>query len=556
MIYDFNSLFLTDGYKTGHHLMYPTGTEVVYSNLTPRNNKYAPPGCTHLLNIGTQKLFRSIVEHFDMFFFSKNKDEVCQEMKRELSMYLNDDYDVTHFEQLHDLGYLPIRVKALPEGHLVPMRVPVFTIVNTQPVNGAIFHWITNYLETILSSEGWIPSTSATVALQYRRIIKAGLDKTNPEAAGFELWQGHDFSMRGMALGAAINSGIGHAMVFHGSDTLPVIPTMRKYYDAEGFVIGSVNATEHSVMCAGGMEDEIETFRELLRKYPTEILSIVSDTWDLWNVCTHILPALKPTIVRRGTYNLAKSGNRLRPVEEYDEDWNLVRSYFILMNKDGVPAAEISDEAVKHAIASGEINFVPGKVVIRPDSGDPVDIVCGKTRKMSMRDSRYDAECKGVVELLWDVFGGTISSTGYKVLDEHIGCIYGDSINIDRCTRIIDRLAAKGFASTNCVFGIGSFTYQFVTRDTYGFAVKATWCKVNGEERRIFKDPVTDDGTKKSAKGLLSVVDTASGGYELINDCTKEEEAIGCLQVILDNGEFHNQVSLETVRERINKLIA
>jgi len=553
MIYDFNSLFLTDGYKTGHHLMYPTGTEVVYSNLTPRNHKYAPPGCNELLNVGTQKLFRSIVEHFDMFFFSKDKDEVCQEMKRELSMYLNDDYDVTHFEELHDLGYLPILVKALPEGHLVPMRVPVFTIVNTQPVNGAIFHWITNYLETILSSEGWIPSTSATVALQFRKIIKRGLDKTNPEAAGFELFQGHDFSMRGMALGAAINSGIGHAMVFHGSDTLPVIPTMRKYYDAKGFVIGSVNATEHSVMCAGGMEDELDTFLELLNKYPAGILSIVSDTWDLWKVLTVILPVLKDAVMARGTYFHPDYGNL---VPHFERDGNDVSIAWFSNEHNG-----FSVEEVENWVMTGRVTYTPGKVVIRPDSGDPVDIVCGLETPANREEFETYShrptkpENKGVVELLWDVFGGTESSTGYKVLDEHIGCIYGDSINIDRCTRIIDRLEAKGFASTNCVFGIGSFTYQFVTRDTYGFAVKATWCKVNGEERRIFKDPVTDDGTKKSAKGLLSVR-TEDGSYVLDNDCSREVEAIGELQVILEDGKFYNQTTLEEVRERVNKLIA
>ena len=498
-----NPLLLTDGYKTGHHQQYPKGTTLVYSNFTPRSNKYAPKGCNEVVVFGTQMVMQQLHDAFQNDFFSRPKDVVCGEMKRELSMYLGTDYDVSHFEALHDLGYLPICVKALPEGTKVPMKVPVLTIYNTVPD----FYWVTNYLETILSNLLWKPMTSATIAHQYRKVLTKWMEKTDKERAWFIDWQGHDFSMRGMdSVDAVISSGLGHLTSFLGSDSLPTIYGARKYYDAEGMVCGSVNATEHSVMCAGGKEDEVDTFRRLLETYPTGILSVVSDTWDLWKVCTEHVVALKEEIMARD-----------------------------------------------------------GKLVIRPDSGDPVDILCGwgspdKTHAF-IPGEKVDPAFKGVIELLWDVFGGTINEQGYKVLDSHIGAIYGDSITIDRADEICKRLEAKGFASTNVVLGIGSFTYQYNTRDTFGFAMKATYVEVNKpkfagdfnpEGREIFKDPITDDGTKKSATGLLAVFENEiNGSYELVDHCDWNTEESGELKVIYRNGHFKNRTTLSEIRNRL-----
>jgi len=545
-----NPLFLTDGYKTGHNKMYPEGTTLVYSNFTPRSNKYAPKGCDHVVSFGQQMVMQQIHEVFQNDFFSQPKEVVCGQMKEELSMYLGMDYDVTHFEKLHDLGYLPIIVKSLPEGTMVPIKVPVLTIYNTHPD----FYWLTNYLETILSNLLWKPMTSATIAHQYRKVLTGWMRKTDPSNAWFIDWQGHDFSMRGMdSAEAVISSGLGHLTSFSGSDSLPAIYGARKYYGADGFVAGSVPATEHSVMCSGGKEDEVETFRRLLETYPKGILSVVSDTWDLWKVCTEHVVTLKEEILARD-----------------------------------------------------------GKLVIRPDSGDPVDILCGLNvmteeefvKFVYSSDYHYNTdgigvlkdgkvyepevttwsdgttefagadidskpftipEQKGVIELLWDVFGGTINEQGYKVLDSHIGAIYGDSITIDRADEICKRLEAKGFASTNVVLGIGSFTYQYNTRDTFGFAMKATYVEIihpaeSGspasatEGREIFKDPITDDGTKKSATGLLCVEehDGKIGLYDKVQWAT---EKTGLLQDIYLNGEFHNTTDLATIRQRVQSNI-
>jgi nicotinamide phosphoribosyltransferase len=520
-----NPLLLTDGYKTGHHQQYPEGTSLVYSNFTPRSNKYAPKGCHKVVSFGQQMVMMQIHEAFENNFFKRPKEEVISEMKRELSMYLNTDYDVTHFEKLHDLGYLPICVQAIEEGTRVPMKVPVLTIYNTHPD----FYWVTNYLETILSNLLWKPMTSATIAYQYRKVLTKWQELTDSERGWFIDWQGHDFSMRGMdSVDAVISSGLGHLTSFSGSDSLPTIFGARKFYGETGFVAGSVNATEHSVMCAGTKEDEVGTFRNLMKTYPTGILSIVSDTWDLWKVCTEHLVALKEEILARD-----------------------------------------------------------GKVVIRPDSGDPVDIICGLTRLTQTTDEgmpNYTLEAhneisanpsaKGVIELLWDVFGGTVNEQGYKVLDPHIGAIYGDSITIDRAEEICKRLEAKGFASTNIVLGVGSFTYQFNTRDTFGFAMKATYVEINRwdvaterlneafdknanprwtEAREIFKSPVTDDGTKKSATGLLSVWKDDNMDIFLQDKCTWEMAKSGELQCIYLNGTFENTTTLAEIRERLKK---
>ena len=481
-----NALLLTDGYKTGHHQQYPKGTEFVYSNWTPRSNKYAPKGCNKVVSFGQQYVLKWLHAYFQDHFFSQSKEQMCQELKEELSLYLGTDYDVTHFEELHDLQYLPIKVKSLPEGVEVPIRVPMLTVVNTTEK----FYWITNFLETILSTMLWQPMTSASIALQYKRIFKKWAEKTDIKNQAFIDFQGHDFSMRGMGgLQSAISSGMGHAAVFLGSDTLPVLSSLRSYYNAKGFVVGSVNATEHSVMCAGTKEDEIDTFHELMKTYPTGIVSVVSDTWDLWKVLTVYLPKLKEAVLARD-----------------------------------------------------------GKLVIRPDSGDPVAIICGENSKLGGNTPKD----KGVVEILWDIFGGIINEQGFKVLDPHIGAIYGDSITIERAENICQCLSDKGFASTNVVLGIGSFTYQFNTRDTFGFAMKATSVTVNGQQREIFKDPITDDGVKKSAKGLIQVV-LVDHEYVLRDQVTSAEENEGELQEIYKNGIFSNEVSLQEIRDSIHK---
>ena len=483
-----NPLLLTDGYKLGHKEQYPQGTTKVYSNWTPRKSRIE--GIDEVVFFGLQYFIKEyLIKQFDTAFFQQPKTSVTTEYKRYVDQYLGVDYDVKHIEDLHDLGYLPIEIKALPEGSIVPIRVPMFTIVNTKPE----FFWLTNYIETLISNIIWQPCTSATIALEYLKILKQFALETDKDNIDFVQWQGHDFSMRGMSgTESAILSGMGHALAFSGSDTLMISKTLEEYYNADIFkevVIGSVNATEHSVMCAGSKDDEIETFKRLLKTYPNGILSVVSDTWDLWKVLTQYLPELKEEILNRD-----------------------------------------------------------GKLVIRPDSGDPVAILCGCDHENAIIS-------KGVIELLWDEFGGYVNEQGYKVLNPKIGAIYGDSITLERAQQICERLKQKGFATTNVVLGIGSFTYQYNTRDTFGFAMKATYVEINGEGRAIFKDPITDDGTKKSAKGLIQLK-RENSTIVLKDECTIAEEQEGILKTVFKNGKLIRETSLKEVRNNIQKEIA
>lgn len=512
---NFLEIYWTDVYKTGHKPMLPTGSTLMYSNNTPRSGKHSNcPNDGEVVQFGQQKLVRQMYHDWNVNFFNRPIQEI-DKFGEDMTMMLglSQPYDVTHFKELHKLGYLPIRIKALEEGTVTPYKIPSFTIVNTKPLNGYVADWIVNYLETILSAEFWQGQTSATFVRSLRQLGKKWIMKTNPEAIGFLDFQFHDFSMRGMGgKSAIVNSGLGFATGSRGSDTLPVIPAARMYYDEVEPCINSVIASEHAIMCSltgffmqnaqGDWtkvgEFEYEMFVYLLKKFPSGILSLVMDTFDLW-----------------------------RAITEY-----CVKAKDLIMSRDG-------------------------KLVIRPDSGDPVDILCGE---------KYDAEnesyldlglpkYKGVIELLWDIFGGTVSSTGYKVLDSHIGAIYGDSINYDRAQRIFERLEAKGFASTNVVLGIGSYSLQHVTRDTHGSAQKATYIEILQGDKpvgiEIFKDPITDGGTKKSAKGLLQVYEE-DGVIKLKDQCTWEEEGKGLLQVIFEDGKFYNETTLTRIREKLN----
>lgn len=416
-----NPLLLVDFYKPHHNKMYPENMTKLYSNFTPRKSRI--PGIDKVVFFGLQHFcLEYLIKAFNKDFFGDDfsrksrwaKGRILKEYERHVPV------DTEHLGKLWDLGYLPIEIKALEEGTQVPIGVPCLTITNTHPDHA----WLVNYLETLLSCMLWQPITSATIAYEYKKILtKYALETTG--SADFVQWQGHDFSMRGMSsVESAILSGMGHLTSFTGSDTIPAIYQLEKSYDANGLIGASVPATEHSVMCMGQKEAELDTFKRLLSLYSTGILSVVSDTWNLWDVLTKYLPAIKSEIMARD-----------------------------------------------------------GKLVIRPDSGDPVDIICGHPESGNYSFKDYNeqleekfawekSEFKGVIELLWDIFGGTIvkgnDGNTYKVLDSHIGAIYGDSITIDRAKAICERLKAKGFASTNVVFGIGSYTYQYNTRDTFG----------------------------------------------------------------------------------------
>lgn len=487
-----NPVLLTDFYKVSHRPQFPKDTHYIASTWTARRSYM--PDVDHTVVFGLQHFIRKyLINYFYDNFFVQPLNKVIDSYERIVTNTLGIAPDHKHIEDLWQLGYLPLRIRALPEGSVVPIRVPWMTIENTDPR----FFWLSGYMESLLSSGLWQATTSATIANEYRKVLDFWARKTNPEAMEFVPFQGHDFSFRGMSSPESFcSSGMGHLLSFVGTDTIPAICEAENYYyaDVTKELVGtSIPATEHSVMCAGGKEGELETYRRLITDvYPSGFISIVSDTWDLWHVITQTL----------GT-------------DLHD----------IVMERDG-------------------------RVVVRPDSGDPVDIMCGNSKTPTDSPAWW-----GVIPLLWNIFSGTVSSTGFKVLDPHIGAIYGDSITLTRAEAICERLAAKGFASTNAVYGIGSFTYQYVTRDTFGHAMKGTWVEIGGEEHAIFKDPITDDGMKKSLTGRVVVGQHHGGDFYVIDNLTvAEQEAKANLDQLADvfvNGKLVRRQTFSDIRTRL-----
>lgn len=428
-------LLLIDFYKAGHVSQYPSDVTQVWSNWTPRSSRV--DGQKTVVHFGLQYFIKDyLMRRFTHGFFGVGLETVLKEYRQVIKTCLRiDNPKVDHIEWLHQLGYLPIDIYSIPEGFSTPLNVPSMVITNTLPQA----FWLPNYLETMLSMTLWKPSTSATTAQRFRKIGMKWAREAGETDFSFVDWQFHDFSMRGMSgLEDAILSGMGHLLSFSGTDSVPAIMAAREFYGADLSVGGSVPATEHSVMCAGGDDCELETFRHLIEDvYPNGIVSVVSDTWDLWRVLIEYVPALKDKILARD-----------------------------------------------------------GKLVIRPDSGDPVKIILGDPNASGPAQ-------RGVIALLADALGVNTSTR----LIHKAGAIYGDSINEERAEAILRGLVEGGYSPYNQVFGVGSFTYEWRTRDTYGFAMKATAVRRNGIVIDIFKCPITDDpcNPKKSLRGIPAV---------------------------------------------------
>jgi nicotinamide phosphoribosyltransferase len=532
-----------DGYKFAHKKFLHTNIVRLYENYTARSGRLSYiPEDFGVVHVGLQyMMMHYMVNEWNNTFFNLSKEGAVRSLKRRLDNYFGSDFDVKHFEELHDLGYLPIEIKSMEEGTFCPYGVPCFTVTNT--VDG--YPWLVGFLETIISTYVWPMQTSATTATAYMKQTVESFRKTGLDEATVP-FMCHDFSMRGcFGPQAAAMSGFGHlAAGFAGTDTVPAIDLAEIYYgaDCETELVGcSVPATEHAIATSyiavlekergiSKFDAEVAFVREkLFTEVPSGIVSHVSDSYDFWKFVEEGLPLLKDDIMARD-----------------------------------------------------------GTTVIRPDSGDPVSVLCGleyetvdniqtltiRGRKRlylnkaddkfyyvssggtydTMYDNEYEevssTEAKGLVESLWDIFGGTTTSEGYKLLDSHIGAIYGDSITLERQKEIHTRLMAKGFAPS-VVLGIGSYSYQYVTRDTHGSAIKAT-CAWNdkGEQIDFGKDPKTDQG-KKSAKGLLRVDHNEEGVITLYQEQTPEQEGQGLLRTVFKDGKLYNKTTLRDIRAKI-----
>lgn len=478
-------IYLIDFYKVGHIDQYPSGITQIWSNWTPRTSRIKEQKT--VVHFGLQYFIKKVlIESFQHDFFNLDLKEVVSDYAAVMKATLGLEKPRTdHIAGLHQLGYLPLDIYSVPEGNSTPLNCPSVVLTNTHPD----FFWLPNYFETMLSAYLWKPSTSATTAQRFRLLFEKYARDAGETDFSFVDWQGHDFSMRGMSgIEDAILSGMGHLTCFSGTDSLPAILAANQYYGAGLSCGGSVPATEHSVMCAGGQDGEFETFRRLIEDiYPTGIVSIVSDSWDLWRVLTEYIPRLRESIHARD-----------------------------------------------------------GKVVIRPDSGVPDLIICGN-------EAAEGPAKKGVMELLAECLGVIDRTEGGSralPLIRNGGAIYGDAISYERAEKILKGIVDKGLSPFNMVFGIGSYTYEYVTRDTYGFAMKATATRQNGQIIPIFKKPVTDTGGKFSHKGI-PVVNGESGKY-VVSEQSQPEDLDRCaFKKVYSNGKLLVDDSFATIRSRV-----
>lgn len=397
----------------------------------------------------------------------------------------------------------------------------------------------------------------------------------------------HDFSMRGcFGKEAAMMSGFGHLAAGNcGTDTIPAIIFAEEYYNAnaEKELVGvSVPATEHSTTTSyimgmveregiAKLEAEVKYVEYLFEKVPNGVLSHVSDSFDFFKFVTEGLPLLKDKILSRdGTFVIRPdSGDPVDILCGTNSNYNKVSKKFynsfdgwkdsvaeyvntIFENNLVADDPHFSETTIWTSEEYGtfEVTYTPGlnrhdKTYYYVDNwGDFIDYC-------EFKQIEETPESKGLIELLWGMFGGTVTEQGYKLLDSHIGAIYGDSITLERQAEIIKRLEAKGFVP-NVVLGVGSYSYQYVTRDTHGSAVKATSVVWDGEQVDVCKDPATDS-KKKSAKGLLKVIKNPKGDYQLLDQVTKEEEEEGELRTVFKDGILRYETSLEEIRERVRE---
>lgn len=472
-----NPLLATDVYKDGHRIQYKPGTTEVFSYLTSRSDR-----------IVDTVVFFGLQYYLMQYLATPLKPWMAEEYIEQRRQILGKDHPEVSAKvrALCDLGYWPVRIKAVPEGTVMSPKNVVVSIRSTHPE----FAWCVGVIESLLLKI-WYSTNVASISYKYRRELQKRFKRTCPEAIVGVPFFVHDFGYRGDASeeGACI-SGAAHLASFIGSDTIPALGFVKKFYFHDGNgLMASVPASEHSVMCSYGQDGEIDAFRRMLELYPDSIVSIVSDTYNIWDVLTKFVNVL------------------------YDD---------IMARPEGA------------------------KVVFRPDSGDPIKIICGDPTA-----SDGTPESKGCIQLLADTFGYTVNDSGFKVLNQKVGLIYGDGMYFERWVSIINEMERQGWAACNLVIGIGGIL-RYHTRDTLGFTLKATRIINNGEAMEIMKNPITDPG-KKSHKGLVGLFRNDGGDLVTVDELSEAAEAgpVNLLEPVFENGEVIVTHTFAQIRARV-----
>jgi len=409
-----NLILNTDSYKTSHWLQYPPGTDATFFYVESRGGVY-----DRTVFFGLQAILK---EYLGELITHAMIDEA-----RDLLAAHGEPFNEAGWRGIverHE-GRLPVRIRAVPEGTVVPTHHVLVTIESTDPQCA----WLPSYLETLLLRL-WYPVTVATISWHVKRTIREFLLRTSDDPDGQLPFKLHDFGARGVSSAESAGlGGLAHLVNFLGTDTLSAVLTARAYYH-EAMAGYSIPAAEHSTITAWGREREVDAFRNMLRQFgkPGAIVACVSDSYDIFHAIRDM--------------------------------WG----------------RELRDEV----IASG------ATVVIRPDSGDPADVVHQS------------------LLLLDEAFGSTVNGKGYKVL-KHVRLIQGDGVNPTSIRAILERVTTAGYATDNIAFGMGGALLQQLNRDTQKFALKCSAARIDGGWTDVYKQPVTDPG-KLSKRGRLTLL--------------------------------------------------
>jgi len=447
-----NLILDVDSYKVSHWLQYPPETTAMYSYIESRGGKYPATVFFGLQYI----LKRYLCQPIELW--------MVEEANTLLTAHgLPFNYDGWRYIAKDLKGHLPVRIKAVPEGSVIPVHNVLMTIEST---DRKVF-WLASWLETLLMRI-WYPITVATQSWHLKKRIYESLERTADDPNTEINFKLHDFGARGVS--SCESPGIGglaHLVNFQGSDTVQALVYGQKYYHCP-LASYSIPAAEHSTITAWGKEGEVLAYQNMLTQFakPGSVLAVVSDSYDLWNAIDNLW------------------GDRLR----------------------------------QQVIDSG------ATLVIRPDSGDPVEIVAKTLEKLEAR------------------FGSTINPKGYRVLNA-VRVIQGDGVDEDSITAILKRTESLGFSTTNLAFGMGGALLQKLNRDTQKFAMKCSEVTVAGKAIAVYKDLITDPG-KTSKKGRLALIKTELG-YQTVAASSED-----LLQVVYENGQLVQDQSLETIRQR------
>lgn len=466
MSYNDNILLMSDSYKASHYRQYPKGTTKVYSYLESRGGKF------------DNTMFYGLQYFIKNYLVGKVvTEEKIQQAKKVWNDHLGEgmfNEDGWRYILEKHNGYLPVRIKAIPEGTPVKISNVLVTVENTD----SNVPWLTNFLETLLV-QTWYPTTVATLSREIKKIFieyfKKATSYTDDEITQNVAFMLHDFGFRGVSSTESAGlGGSGNLINFRGTDTIAAIMFAQEFYNTNDMIGFSIPASEHSTMTSWGQENEVKAMENMLDSYPTGTVACVSDSYDILRAC---------------------------------------RDYW--------------GTALKDKILSRD-----GRLVVRPDSGDPVQTL------------------KQVFPILWEKFGGVINDKGFKVLDTHIRVIQGDGVNYESIRDVLDMMLEEGFSPENITFGAGGALLQKVDRDTQKFAFKCSSVVIDGIEHEVHKCPIE---INEKGEREVSFKTSKSGKLKFVNGETIQnatDEIDDELVEVFKDGFITKEWTFEEIRER------